>query len=204
MRKILACLTIGVACAAPRDLPPVDSTPVAPTVAADTVIERPDSVAARVVAALKARDIPALADLTHPARGIRFTPYTHVDTAADQRLAREELLARWERPDSLLWGSYDGSGEPMRLSMRQYFDRFVHDFDVAASPRVARDSAPMGVGNSLYNIREVYPDAAIIEFNTPGTDPRYGGMDWRSLWVVLERTGDRWYLVGLVHGSWTT
>jgi hypothetical protein len=62
----------------------------------------------------------------------------------------------------------------------------------------------MGVGNSLYNLREVYPGATIVEFNTPGTDPKYGGMDWRSLWVVLERYQDRWVVVGLVRGAWTT
>ena len=61
----------------------------------------------------------------------------------------------------------------------------------------------MGTGNSIYNLRELYPKATIVEFNTPGTDPRYGGMDWRSLWIVMERVDDRWVVVGIVHGSWT-
>lgn len=163
----------------------------------------PEAVGKHVVAALRARDLATVAELAHPQKGIRFTPYTHVDTARDRRLTREQLQSQWKSADSLVWGESDGTGDPIRLSFTQYFEKFVHDFDVAASPRVARDSAPMGIGNSLNNIRAVYPAAAIIEYNTPGTDPRYGGMDWRSLWVVLEKVGKHWYVVGLVHGSWT-
>ncbi|MEO5567067.1 MAG: hypothetical protein ABIR92_01155 [Gemmatimonadaceae bacterium] len=163
----------------------------------------PEAVARHAVTALAARDIATLAALAHPEKGIRFTPYTHVDTARDRRLTRDRLQSQWTSADSLVWGDSDGTGEPIRLSFRQYFAKFVHDFDVGASPRIARDSAPMGIGNSLNNIRAVYPAATIIEYHTPGTDPRYGGMDWRSLWVVLEQVGNDWYIVGLVHGSWT-
>ena len=163
-----------------------------------------DSVARLAVDALSRRDIDSLAALSHPVKGIRFTPYTHVDTTVDRRLTPADLRAEWAKTDSVVWGTQDGSGDPIRLSFRGYLDRYVYDFDARRAPRVARDSAPMGIGNSLYNLREAYPGAAIVEFNTPGTDPKYGGMDWRSLWVVLERYQDRWVVVGLVRGAWTT
>lgn len=162
-----------------------------------------DSVARLTVDALARRDIDSLASLAHPTLGIRFTPYTHVDSTTDRRLAPDQLRAEWTRPDSVVWGVQDGSGEPIRLSFQKYFDRFVYDFDALHATRVARDSAPMGTGNSINNLREAYPGDAIVEFNTPGTDPRYGGMDWRSLWIVLRRLNDRWVVVGIVHGSWT-
>jgi hypothetical protein len=162
-----------------------------------------DSVARLTIDALARRDIDSLAQLAHPVKGIRFTPYTHVDTAADRRLSPEQLRADWARPDSAVWGVHDGSGEPIRLSLRQYVDRFVYDFDARKAPRVARDSAPMGTGNSINNLRQVYAGATIVEFNTPGTDPKYGGMDWRSLWIVLERFQERWRVIGIVHGAWT-
>jgi hypothetical protein len=165
--------------------------------------ESPDAAARRVAAAMTARDIEALAAAAHPTKGIRFTPYTRVDTLEDRRLGADEMRAGWASADSTLWGSYDGSGAPIRLTFREYFDRFVRDFDVAAAPRVASDSAPMGTGNAINNVREAYPGAVVVEFHAPGTDPRYGGMDWRSLWIVLEKSGDRWYVVALVHGGWT-
>jgi hypothetical protein len=79
----------------------------------------------------------------------------------------------------------------------------VYDFDASHAPRIARDSAPMGTGNTPPNLAQVYSGDAIVEFNTPGSDPKYGGMDWRSLWVVLRRLEDRWVVVGIVHGAWT-
>lgn len=176
-----------------------------PRPAADSArtIETPDAVAREVAAAIVRRDIDALATRAHPTTGIRFTPYSHVDTITDRRLGADSLRALWTRPDSLPWGAYDGSGEPIRLTLRQYFEKFVADFDVAHAPRVARDSAPMGTGNTINNVRQAYPAATIVQFYSPGTDPKYGGMDWRSLWIALERIGDRWVVVGIVHGAWT-
>jgi hypothetical protein len=192
MRRILiAGVVMGLAaCAAPESRDAVPSV-------------LPDTVVSQAVAALQQRDIERLASLAHPSKGIRFTPYTRVDTVRDRRFSAAELRAQWSKPDSLLWGEFDGSGEPMRLNMAQYFGRFVADVDFAKAPRVARDSSPMGIGNSIYNLREVYPAATIVEHNIPGTDPKYGGMDWRSLWLVFERIDATWYLVAVVHGSWT-
>jgi hypothetical protein len=160
-------------------------------------------VAGQVVGAIVGRDIDSLAARAHPAKGIRFTPYAHVDTIADRRVGADSLRALWARPDSILWGAYDGSGAPIRLTLRQYVDRFAADFDFSHAPRIARDSAPMGKGNTINNIRQSYPAATIVEFHSPGSDPKYEGMDWRSLWIALERVGDRWYVVGIVHGAWT-
>ena len=153
--------------------------------------------------ALSRRDIDSLAKLAHPDSGIRFTPYPHVDTAQDRRLTPAQLRAEWAKPDSAIWGVQDGSGEPIRLTFRGYVDRFVYDFDVLHAPRIARDSAPMGTGNAKFNVPQVYSSDAILEFNTPGADPKYGGMDWRSLWIVLRRYSDRWVVIGIVHGAWT-
>ena len=160
-------------------------------------------MAREVVSAISRRDVGALASRAHPTKGIRFTPYTHVDTATDRRLPPDSLRTLWPKADSALWGVYDGSGAPIRLTVRQYFEKFVADFDVAHAPQVARDSAPMGTGNSVNDIRQAYPAATIVEFHSPGTDPKYGGMDWRSLWIVLKRLNDRWFVVGIVHGAWT-
>lgn len=163
-----------------------------------------DSVARLTVEALSRRDIDSVAKLAHPDSGIRFSPYPHVDTTHDRRLTPVQLAAEWAKADSSLWGVRDGSGEPIRVSFRGFVDRFVYDFDVQRAPRVARDSAPMGIGNAKFNVPQVYSSDAIVEFNTPGTNPKYGGMDWRSLWIVLRRYQDRWVVVGIVHGEWTT
>ena len=162
-----------------------------------------DSVARLTIDALARRDVDSLASLAHPDSGIRFSPYAHVDTARDRRPTAAQLRAEWAKTDSSVWGIHDGSGEPIRLTLRGYIDRFVYDFDFRHAPRVARDSAPMGTGNTRFNVPQVYPSDAIVEFNSPGTDPKYGGMDWRSLWIVLRRYQERWVVIGIVHGAWT-
>lgn len=198
LRILAFAMAAALACSAPpRDQPAPGSPP-------GTADASPDTVAARAVRALRAETADSFVALVHPEKGVRFTPYTHVDSATDRRFTRDALRAAWRRPDSLLWGAYDGSGEPMRLSLRQYLDKFGGVFPAGAPLRIARDSEPMGTGNSLNNIRAAYPRATIIEYHTDGHDPRYGGMDWRSLWIVMEMRGSEWYVTGVVHGSWTT
>lgn len=169
------------------------------------------SAAGEVVAALARRDFARLAGLVDPEKGVRFSPYAHVDPARQVVLSCEDLRAaargaRLER----VWGRWDGSGRPIRLAFREYVDRFVDDAPYAAAGQVAVDTR-QGAGTAVDDAREVYPGGRIVEYHVPGTDERSGGMDWKSLRLVFEKSageGDaeapgRWYLVGIIHDQWT-
>src|SRR3982751_6854452 len=82
--SIISLLLAGEACTRPKP-DPVDTVATSNQVAATTE-ESPDSVARRVADAISRRDIQALADLVHPQKGVRFSPYPHVDTMADRRI----------------------------------------------------------------------------------------------------------------------
>lgn len=161
------------------------------------------AAAREVVEALEARDLGRLAERVHPEEGVIFSPYAYVEpethvtlTAADlRRVAGGESIER-------LWGHHDGSGEPIRLPFREYFERFVYDAPYLAEGEVAVDRR-QGRGNTLDNAARVWPDGRIVEYHVPGTDPRYEGMDWRSLRLVFQEEDGRWYLVGIVHDEWT-
>lgn len=159
-------------------------------------------VADRAVEALAAHDFEALAELAHPERGVRFSPYATVDPERDVVLSASELRNAAQDGTPKLWGRYDGTGEPIRSSIGEYFQRFVYDVDFAAADEVARDRR-LGRGNSLHNVDEVYPEATFVEYHVEGIDPDLGGMDWRSLRLVLERYEGAWKLVGVVHDEWT-
>jgi hypothetical protein len=161
------------------------------------------ATATAIVAALSTHDMTRVASFVDPALGVRFSPYPYVDTTSDRVVPASDVAALWERRDTTLWGSYDGTGDPIRLPYAAYHAKFVYDLDFLHAPRVAVDSQPMGRGNAINNIASAYPGATIVEYHWPGKDPSLGGMDWRSLWLVLRRTGERWYLVGIVHGAWT-
>ena len=163
-----------------------------------------ETAARDVMEVLAARDFGRLAEWVHPEAGVLFSPYAHVEPGEDVRLSAADLgrVADGETIERV-WGHYDGSGEPIRLSFREYFERFVYDRPYLAEGEVAVD-ARQGRGSTLDNAAEAWPEGRIVEYHVPGSDPRYGGMDWRSLRLVFEHEDQRWYLVGIVHDEWTT
>lgn len=178
--------------------------PGTPEVPRPEVSESPEESlreAARSVAeALRDRDFAALAEWVG-AEGVRFSPYSYVEPEEHVRLSAEEL--RGVDAEVRTWGHHDGSGEPIEMTVREYFDRFVYDVAYLEEGEVAVDER-QGTGSSLDNASDVYPDGRIVEFHIPGSDPRYGGMDWRSLRLVFEDGDDgRWDLVGVIHDEWT-
>jgi len=164
--------------------------------------------AAQIVAALRDRDMQELAGLAHPVKGVTFSPYTYVRPLqgapgeADLVFGPTQLRGLWNDPTVYHWGIYDGSGEPIDLIFRDYYERFVYDVDFAR-PDVVGFNETIGQGNSINNIAEVYPIAVTIEYHFEGFDPDYAGMDWRSLRLVMEEYEGVWYLVGIVHDEWT-
>ncbi len=157
--------------------------------------------AAEIIMAIKDEDLTTLASLVHPDIGVRFSPYTYV--------RGEDLVFSAERVKDLLadqtvysWGAFDGSGEPIRFTFREYYDRFIYDADFAR-PHVVGFNETIGMGNTINNISEAYPQAITIEYHFEGFDPQFVGLDWRSLRLVLEENEAAWYLVAVVHDEWT-
>lgn len=170
-----------------------------PTVDEQTAVT---AKAREVLRALAAKDMARLASLVHATTGVRFSPYPHVlDT--DRTFSRAEVAALWNDATTFDWGAADGTGDPIVRSFPSYYARFVYDHDYAQAPKTAYTSAPIKPSNAVSNLAAMYPDARWIEFHFPGFDPKYDGMDWTSLWLVFQRDGAEWFLVGVVHGAWT-
>lgn len=206
--RIPILLTVGVAaiaCARPEEHRAAPDT-ARDTSATTARTQGPVSVETRsreVLEALKARDGARLAALVHPAKGLRFSLYGHVFTDRDVVIPRDSVARLFGDSTPRLWGEQDGSGDPIRLSFPDFYRRFVYGVDFAAAPQQRIDSTPIRPGNSIFNLRAAYPNARWVERHFPGFDPKYEGMDWRSLWLVFEPVGADWKLVGLVDGRWT-
>jgi len=162
--------------------------------------------AGEIVYALREQDWDALAHAVHPEKGVRFSPYSYVRVGtgegADLVFGADELAGLAADQTVYRWGVFDGSGEPIDRTFVDYYARFVYDADFFW-PAVVGLNEVVGAGNTINNVAEIYPQAQVIEYHLSGADPRYGGMDWRSLRLVLEQVGDTWYLVGIVHDEWT-
>jgi hypothetical protein len=164
--------------------------------------------AAQIILALKERDWDTIGDLVHPAKGVRLSPYTHVRAnpadpgGMDLLFGAADIAGLWSDPTVYHWGTFDGSGEPIDYTFRQYYERFIYDVDFA-QPDVVGFNQTVGQGNTINNIASVYPSAQVVEYHFEGFDPQYAGLDWRSLRLVLEEVGGTWYLTGIVHDEWT-
>src|SRR5262245_27648660 len=183
--------------------PPAANVPAPPTALA---VEPAPNTAAHeaelVLRALRDRNMADLAGHVHPVKGLRFSPYIDIDPKRSVVLQAAELPKALDDPKPRRWGSEDGTGDPIVRSFANYFARFVYDRDfLAATQRRVNEFG--GRSNTKPNVRDVYPDATVIEVHVPGTKPGYGGLDWASLLLVFEQYEGRWYLVALVHDQWT-
>lgn len=160
--------------------------------------------AAAIIQAIALQDLEALSQYVHPEQGVRFSPYPYVVTGEEGDLvfSSDALPALGEDPTVYHWGVSDGSGEPIELTFNEYWARFVYDADYRQPQWIGFDE-PIGQGNTINNIPEVYPQGVMVEYHFEGFDPSFEGLDWRSLRLVLEEQDGAWYLVGIVHAEWT-
>lgn len=155
-----------------------------------------------ILKTLSARDYKALAAYVHPALGVRFTPYTFVDIQNDRKLTAAQLMNITQQKKKLMWGEYDGSGEPINMTISEYFSRFVYDADFLAKGQVTINEITYS-GNTANNVKEAYPGCEFTEFMIPEIDPQYEGADWRALRLVFKKEKDKTYLVGIIHNEFT-
>lgn len=156
--------------------------------------------ARKAITALKNKNMRQLSALAHPTKGVRFTPYSYLSDE-DLTFTKERVASLFLVRRTFVWGNFDGSGEPINMGFPAYYNRFVYDKDFARAPRVAYDQL-VGKGNTTVNIKDVFPNSRFVEYHFPATRLN-GGMDWRSLRLIFERSGRRWYLVGISHDQWT-
>ena len=143
-----------------------------------------------------------LEELAYPGKGIRFSPYGHIDLDKDQVFRGEEISNLWSNDTRYVWGVQEGSGEPIVLSFAEYYARYVWDYDFRKAPEVKWNEVTER-GTLINNTDDAYPDAEWVEMHFPGFDPQYGGMDWRSLRLMYEQDGCTWRLVGIAHDECT-
>lgn len=154
------------------------------------------------IAALRDKDMDALSSYVHPEKGVRFTLYSYVDKDEDLVFDREDIKGFMEDQNVYLWGYFDGTGDPVKMTPQEYYNRFIYDRDFADADEVGYNTV-LSAGSTLNNQVEVYEDPIIVEYYFPGFDPQYEGMDWESLSLIFEEYEGTWYLAGIVSNRWT-
>lgn len=102
----------------------------------------------------------------------------------------------------LTWGNYDGTGDPIKLTVPAYLKKFVYNADYLTAEAVGFDEV-MKQGNSRNNLTELYPNHHFIDYHFSGFEQKNKGMDWTSLRLVFEKENGQYFLVAIIHDQWT-
>ena len=155
------------------------------------------------MALLANQDATGLNDKVSPTEGVRFSPYQYVDENNHIVFNKNnEVPSMFTDTTNYLWGEYDGTGDDISYTFSDYYNEFIYDEDYL-NPEILGVNTVVSSGNMINNIEDVYPNAEYVEFYFDGFDPQFSGMDWRSLTLVFEEVNGTYYLIGIVHGSWT-
>ncbi|MFV0606534.1 MAG: hypothetical protein ACK5NK_11905 [Niabella sp.] len=150
----------------------------------------------------KSQQYSKLDTFIHPTEGIRFSPYATVG-ASDRKYSKEgfRTLVTSSKNKRYNWGSYDGSGEPIILTPKEYFRKFVYDANFV-NPEKAGVNKVFQEGNSVNNLKTYYRDIDFTDSYFSGGQ-KSGGMDWKSVRLIFKEIDGKYYLVGVVHDQWT-
>lgn len=190
-----------------------NSTPVVPPPSNNTVkqknISKPTAsdsqllnISEDILLAIREKNFKKIADFVHPRTGVRFSPYAYIDTSTAKILSRAQLIQYGPTGVKFTWGILDAREEPIVASIRDYFNNYVYPLDFLNAPQKSVNRF-LGSGNSLNNLKEIYPGSDFTEFYFPGIDPKYEGMDWETLRLVFKKENNQYYLVAIVHDEWT-
>lgn len=162
----------------------------------DTVVLK--TLTKEILTSIKNEEYESLAQYFHPDLGVRFSPYAFIDTVKNVQLSDKQYTDGIKSNTKFTWGYSDGSGDPIDLTIPEYFKKFVYTSDFLNADRMAVNKM-IGSGNSLNNLEEIYPYALFTESYDPGEHE----MAWKTVRLVFKKEGDKFYLISIVNDRWT-
>ena len=151
---------------------------------------------------IKSGSFDKLAEMVHPEDGVYFVPYSYIDLSTDVHFTAEQVAGIGSDETDYMWGYTDGEGAPINLSPTKYFEKYVFNQDYTTAPVIGRNYIVMS-GNSIENVKEVFPDCQFVDFHFPGFDEQYAGMDWCTLRIVFREYEGAYKIVAIIHAQWT-
>ncbi|MET3036231.1 hypothetical protein ABXT08_09020 [Chryseobacterium sp. NRRL B-14859] len=153
-----------------------------------------------VLQALKKKDYTTFASFIHPQKGVRFSMYAFIAPKEDKNFSKADFEKYQPTKTLFTWGSQDGSGDAYKATINDYLAKWVFSKDYTTAQYALNKF--IGGGNSLNNLKEIYPKADFTENYVKGTE-KNGEMDWKTLRLVFEEFQGKYYLVGVVNDQWT-
>ena len=156
----------------------------------------------QVLISFRNKDYNKFSDFIHPIFGIRFSPYSYVDTESDMKFTREKFVEELKTQNKFIWGTYDGGDESIFLTLTKYL-KSIADGDYLNAEKTSVNKVIGGAGSNNNNIEEIYPKCDFSESYYSGLDKELEYTDWHSLRIVFKKYEKRYYVVGIVEDQWT-
>ncbi len=153
-----------------------------------------------ILSTLKMKDYVKFTNYIHPEKGVRSSMYGYVNPKKDKNFTKEEFKKYVTTNIKFTWGDQDGTGDPLILSIKDYLIQWVFKKDFTKGE--FHFNTFKGTGNSLNNLKEIYPNNDFTE-NYIGGSEEYGEMDWNCLRFVFEELYGTYYLVAVINDEWT-
>lgn len=154
----------------------------------------------QILQALKSKDYKTFASFIHPEKGIAFSMYGFVDPKEDHHFTKGDFEKYQPTKTVFSWGAQDGSGDPYKATINDYLSKWVFSKDFTTAHYSLNTF--QGKGNSLNNLKEIYPGKDFTENFIKGTEEN-GKMDWKTLRFIFEEFQGKQYLVAVVNDQWT-
>jgi len=148
---------------------------------------------------MKDSDFKALSRIVHPTYGVLFSPYATISESTAKVFTAAQVRVFATDKAEYIWGTYDGSGDPISLTPCAYFAEFVFDRDYIRSSLVGINRT-IRSGNALENISETRPGIRYVDFHIP---PDTDDGDWGSLRLGFEEYNGSLMLTVVLHSRKT-
>lgn len=135
--------------------------------------------------------------------GVRFSPYAYIDKSNSKILTPDDFLNAINNKQVFTWGSFDGTGNPIKLTVKDYFNKFVYTADFLNAEAVGINEV-IKQGNTINNLKDFYPNHYFIDYHFSGFEQKYKGMDWASLRLVFEKQDGQYFIVAIIHDQWAS
>jgi high-affinity K+ transport system ATPase subunit B len=152
----------------------------------------------RIVGLIAQKNYAGLAETFHP-DGVRFSLYGYVDTTSDLVLKAADFVKNTAKKRT--WGMSYGDETPIVKNTSNYFKQHVYDVDFLSVIKPTCNAFTPS-GSSVINTAEAYKGCDYVEFHKIGTNPKFDGMDWKTLQIVFKKDGERYKLIGVIHNEW--
>ena len=142
-----------------------------------------------------------LAQYVHPKKGVRFSQFGFINTDINLVLMPSQIKETTVDRTIYTWGVYAGSGDPIELTISEYFKKFIYIADFLQADEIGYNK---NITSSGYpdDLPEIYPNTNTVEFYFPGTNPQYEGLDWKSIKYVFSQYDGNWFVVGIIENQW--